>query len=75
MTFCPTHSLDVWLTTLRDQEGYDAAKDTVSDWLDCLAEMASAGLDVAHLTQDIYHSANRCNIAISMSSPNGSRQG
>jgi hypothetical protein len=61
----PSQRLSEWLKTVRNQEGYGSAKETIEDWVCILEEMAEAGLDVSAIMHQVRSAANGLNIAIS----------
>lgn len=64
MGLFPLSDLDRWLEAVKRDEGYNIARNACHDWLDSMAEMADAGINVASIRSDLIHSMNRLNIAL-----------
>jgi hypothetical protein len=64
MAYSSPTRLAEYLAGVRQREGYDAARDIVADWLDCLEEMAAQGENTAELHHHVQNAANVLNIAI-----------
>jgi hypothetical protein len=56
--------LQEWLKSERDEQGYDAAKQLVEDWLCTLEELSEAGVNVVEIECLVRAAADRLNIAI-----------